>query len=369
MSLPAKHSSLRRLIKIAFRILCGLIQAGIAIWSTAAIYYSNLPSAWLRTLAAVVFALGTVVLFVLVRPLLRARFIFWAAFIGIVVWFLCIPPSNNRDWQPDVAILPYAEIKADVVAIHNIRNCDYRSETDYTVRYYDKTLDLAKLRSVDLFVSYWGSPLIAHTMLSFGFGRGDYVCFSIETRKQKGQGYSAVKGLFRQFELTYIVGDERDLIRLRTNYRDEQVYLYSLNMTPEIARLVFLDYFKTINQLKTRPEWYNALTSNCTTDVHKHTYPYSKKTRWNWRILVNGFVDELAYNLGSLDQSLPFKELKARSLINSRAKAAGDDPNFSKRIREGLPGISTRDRRNSRPRVTLTCLQSVTRDLLPAGNL
>jgi hypothetical protein len=277
-----------------------------------------------------------------VRPFWLARFIFLGACAGIVVWFLWIPPSNNRDWQPDVAILPYAEINGDTVTVHNIRNCDYRSETDYTVRLYDKTFDLTKLRSVDLFVVYWGSPLIAHTMLSFGFGGGDYVCFSIETRKEKGEDYSAVKGLFRQFELTYIVGDERDLIRLRTNYRNEQVYLYRLNTTPEIARLVFLDYFKTINRLKEKPEWYNAVTSNCNTDVHGHTYPYAKKTRWDWRILVNGYVDKLVYDLGSLNQSLPFKDLKARSLINRRAKAADTNSNFSTRIREDLPGISER---------------------------
>jgi hypothetical protein len=342
MSQPAKRSLLRRLIRIVWRILSGTVMLGMAAWSSAAIYYSNLPTAWLRTLAAAAFAPGVIVLFAFVRPMWRAKLIFLAAFAGIVLWFLWIPPSNDRDWQPDVAVLPYAEISGDMVTIHNVRNCDYRSETDYTVRLYDKTFDLAKLRSVDLFVVYWGSPLIAHTMLSFGFDGGDYVCFSIETRKQKGQGYSAVKGLFRQFELTYVVGDERDLVRLRTNYRNEQVYLYRLNATPEITRLVFLDYFKTINRLKERPEWYNALTSNCTTDVHGHTYPYAKKTRWDWRILVNGYVDELVYDLRSLDQSLPFKDLKARSLIDKQAKAADKDPDFSTRIREGLPGISER---------------------------
>jgi hypothetical protein len=344
MSQPVKHSLFRRLLVIAVRILFGVIQVGIAVWSTAAVYYSNLPTARLRTWAAVAFAAGSVLLLLLVRPWWRVRVIQLAAFAAIVVWFLGIPPSNDRDWQPDVAILPSAEIKGEAVTVRNIRNCDYRSETDYTVRRYDKTFDLAKLQSVDLFVVYWGSPLIAHTMLSFGFGKGDYLCLSIETRKQNGQGYSAVKGLFRQFELTYVAGDERDLVRLRTNFRHEQVYLYRLNISQEIARLVFLDYCKKINELRDRPRWYNALTSNCTTDVHGHTYPYAKKIRWDWRILVNGYVDELVYDLGSLDQSLPFKELKARSLINSRAEAAGNDADFSTRIREGLPGISKQAR-------------------------
>ena len=317
--------------------LLWVLLALLTLWAIAALYF-DVRVSWLRLPLATIYGLGTLAVWVRAgRP--------WKVVITavglmfVLAWWFSIKPSNSRDWQPDVAILPYAEIKGDTVAIHNIRNCDYRSETDYTVRHYDKMFDLAKLRSVDLFVVYWGSPLIAHTMLSFGFGGDDYVCFSIETRKEKGEGYSAVKGLFRQFELTYVVGDERDLIRLRTNYRNEQVYLYRLNMSPEIARLVFLDYLMTVNRLNEKPEWYNALTSNCTTDVHGHTYPYVKKVRWDWRILVNGYVDELVYDLGSLNQSLPFTELKTRSLINSRAKAADKDSNFPARIREGLPGI------------------------------
>ena len=144
---------------------------------------------------------------------------FLAAFAVVLVWWLLMPPSNSRNWQPDVAVLPWADIQGNRVTIHNIRNCDYRSETDYTVRHYDKTFDLAKLKSVDLSLVYWGSPYIAHTMLSFGFEGDGYVCFSIETRKEIGEAYSTVKGFFRQYELTYVVADERDLIGLRTNYR------------------------------------------------------------------------------------------------------------------------------------------------------
>jgi hypothetical protein len=339
MSRILENRVLRWLARVVLRTLVGLLAAGLTLWCVGAIYYSNLPAAWMRTGGAVVFALGTIILFILVQPRWRAWRIFLAAFAGIVVWFLLIPPSNDRDWRPDVAVLPYAEINGDTITVHNIRNCDYRSETDYTVRHYDRTFDLAKLESVDLYVIYWGSPMIAHTMLSFGFAGGDYLCFSIETRNQKGQGYSAIKGLFRQFEITYVVADERDLVRLRTNFRGEQVYLYRLKGNPAVARSVLLDYFKEINHLKEQPEWYNAISDNCTTSIRKHTYPYTKKVRWDWRILINGYVDELAYEAGSLDHSLPFPELKARSLINDRAKAADDDPDFSARIRQGLPGF------------------------------
>jgi hypothetical protein len=328
-----------RLLKLAWRGLRGVCLLGLAVWSTMAVYYSNLPANWLRTLAAVVFALGIVAVFVRVRPWRLARLAFLGLSGAVIVWFLLTPPSNNRDWQPDVAVLPSAEINGDKVLVHNIRNCDYRTESDYTVRHYDKTFDLAKLRSVDLYVVYWGSPWISHTMLSFGFAGGDYLCFSIETRKEKGEVYSAIKGFFRQFELTYVIGDERDLVRLRTNYRGEQVYLYRLATEPQIARLVFLDYLRQANRLKDQPEWYNALTSNCTTNIRGHTKPYVRNAHFDWRILLNGHIDQMAYERKTLDQALPFPELKARSLINDRAKAAGDTAAFSARIREGLPGI------------------------------
>jgi hypothetical protein len=339
MNPPAPTSLIRKIGSLVLFLFRGLLWLILTLWSTGAVYYSNLPFAWLRTLAAAVFAAGSLFLFARVRPWRKARNIFLAAFGVVVVWFLLIPASNDRDWRPDVALLPYADINGNLITIHNIRNCDYRSETDYTVRHYDRTYDLTKLRSADLYVVHWGSPAIAHTMLSFGFADGGYVCFSIETRNEKNEGYSTIKGLFRQFELTYVVADERDVIRLRTNYRGELVSLYRLKSSPVIEREVFLDYFKTINQLRTQPQWYNVLADNCTTQVHAHTYPFAKKVRWDWRILLNGYVDELMYNVGAIDRSLPFNELRARSLINDKAKAAGDSPNFSELIRVGLPGM------------------------------
>jgi hypothetical protein len=265
--------------------------------------------------------------------------VFIGIFAVVLIWWFAIPPSNDRDWQPDVAVLPYATFNGNAVTIHNIRNCDYRSETDYTVRHYDRTFDLAKLRSADLFLVYWGSPYIAHTMFSFGFGDGNFVCFSIETRKEKGEEYSAIKGFFRQYEITYVIADERDLVRLRTNYRNEDVYLYRLKATTETIQKVFLDYLREVNRLKETPEWYNALTDNCTTAIRGHTAPYNPKATLDWRLIVNGFVDQFIYEQQNLDQSLPFAELKARSHVNERGRAADKDPDFSLRIREGLPGI------------------------------
>jgi hypothetical protein len=330
-----------RLARFCLRSLRAVVFAGVGLWATMAVYYSNLPAGWMRLFATLLYVLALGLVVVRVRPWWLARTVLLGAYAVVVVWFIVTPASNARDWQPDVAMLPTAEVRGDEVTIHNIRDCDYQSETNYTVKYYDRTFDLKKLESVDLYLCYWGSPLIAHTMLSFGFEGGNHVCFSIEARKEKGEGYSAIKGFFRQFELIYVVGDERDLVRLRTNYRGEQVYLYRLRMDMPAARAVFLEYMKQINRLAKHAEWYNAVTANCTTLIRGLAKPYLKNPRFDWRILLNGRIDELAYERGSLDQTLPFKQLRARSLINERAKAANGDPAFSMRIREQLPGTGT----------------------------
>ncbi len=310
-------------------------------WGTLAVYYSYLPAP-LRYGCAVLFPLVSFGVLLFVRPRRKGVAVFAGIFAVVLIGWLSMKPSNDRIWQPDVAVLPYAEVKGDNITVHNIRNCDYRTEKDYTVQYYDKTYKLSRLRSLDLFLSDWGLKTIVHTLVSFGFEDGSYLCISIETRKEVGEDYSSIKGFFRQYELIYVVGDERDLVRLRTNYRKgETVYLYRLQGSSlEVGRQIFLHYIRYINSLKETPEWYNALTGNCTTQIRGHTYPYARKVWWDWRILANGYIDELAYELKALDISLPFQELKQRSIINARAKAADKDLAFSRHIREGLPGMN-----------------------------
>jgi len=307
-------------------------------WGTLAVFYSNLP-AGIRPAAAAIFCIVSVAWFILARPRRKAFLAYLVFFGALVLWWLAIPPSNDRDWQPDVAVLPYATMAGDLVTVHNIRNCDYCSETDFTVSHYDRTFDLGALHSLDGFLVYWSSPLIAHTMMSFGFDGDQYVCISIETRKSKGQNYSAIKGFFKQYELAYVVADERDVVRLRTNYRHEDVFLFRLKVKPDTIRKIFLDYLREVNRFKEHPAWYNALTSNCTTDIRRHTAPYNPNARWDWRVIVNGYVDEFMYEQGMLDRSLPLPELKRRSYINEKANAADSVTDFSTRIRQGLPGI------------------------------
>ena len=326
--------------KILRRILLGLVWLVLGVatfWAVAALYF-DVRVAWLQLPLALVYGLGSVAVWVFVRRPWK-MVVTAVGFVAVLAWWLSLSASNERDWLPDVAVLPYATFTNNLVTLHNLRNCDYRTETDFTVQHYDRTYDLDALRTADLSLVTWGSPHIAHTMVSFGFTNGDYVCCSIETRKEKGEAYSAVKGLFRQFELTYVIADERDLIRLRTNYRQgEEVCLYRLQAPPEQIRQLFLDYLHRANELHEHTEWYNALTDNCTTGIRTQRAA-ADRAPWDWRMLINGHLDELLYERGTIVTNLPFAELKKISNINARAKAADAAADFSQRIRQGLPGF------------------------------
>ncbi len=331
---------MKRLLKIVGKIIAQLCLLALAGWATVAIFYSNLPTTLLPW-GAGLFAVGSLWILVVKYRAKWARPCFLAIFALVLTWWLLIPPSNTRDWQPDMEILAWADINRNKVTIHNIRNCEYQTETTFSVHHYDKTFDLSELKGVDFFLVYWGSPRIAHTMMSFDFGEQGKVCFSIETRKEKGEDYSAIKGFFHQYEIIYVVADERDLVRLRTNYREkgkgEDVYLYRLDASPVVTRQVFLSYLEKLNRLKERPQWYNALTDNCTTSIRQHTMPYNPNARLDWRLVVNGYIDEMLYERQEIDTQLPFAELKKRSYINPKAQAADRDPAFSQLIRAGLP--------------------------------
>src|SRR5262249_37798073 len=281
---------MRRLGRVIVRFVAGVMLLGMTIWGALALYYSDFASVGVRTALSGAFVLGTTIGLLFIRPRRRALVGFLIVFTGIVVWWRAIPPSNDRDWQPDVAVLPYVTFAGDSITIHNIRNNEYRSESDFTPQYYDKTLQLSQLQTVDLFLSYWGPTLIAHTIMSFGFEGGQYVAISIETRKEKNEEYSAVQGFFKQYELIYVVGDERDLVRLRTNYRGEDVYLYRLKGSSETTRRIFLEYVRDINQLSEHPAWYNALTENCTTSIYRLARHHTVRSWWSWKLFANGYM-------------------------------------------------------------------------------
>lgn len=304
---------------------------GLLSWSVLALFYSDL--AFRTVFSGAVALIGVFSFFFLSRK--KFILIGLALFGAVLFWWLNLEPSNERDWQPDVAVLPWAEMRGDKISLHNIRSVQYRTKTDYTADHYDRIVNLNDLCGVDLFVVYWGSPLIAHTMLSFRFGADTYICFSIEARKTKDKQYSAIKGFFRQYELAVIMGDERDLVRLRTNFRNEDVYLYHLTFNKSVARDIFLEYVRMMNELRLRPQWYNALVNNCTTAIRALAKPYTQDANLDWRMIVNGRVDELAYAREMLDTRFPFARLKAQSHINARAQNCSRE-DFPRCIRAGL---------------------------------
>lgn len=331
-----------RAIRFIFWTTAWLVLFFCVLWAVGALYF-DFPIVKLRAFAAIAFAVVILVAILFVRGKTRKIFAVVCGFLVVLAWWrFTLKPSNDRPWQPDVAETASAEITGDEVTIHNVRNCEYRSETDYTPRWETREVKLSRITGVDLPITYWGSPYMAHPIASFQFADALPVCFSIETRKEIGESYSALGGLYRQYELTCICADERDVIRLRTNYRHgEDVYLYRTLLSPDQARGRFLEYLSTLNALHARPRWYNALTTNCTTGIREQ-HAATDRMPWDWRLLVNGKADELMFErkviaTGGLD----FAALKQRSHINERARAADQDPDFSKRIRERLPDLAS----------------------------
>jgi hypothetical protein len=303
-------------------------------WSFGALYF-DFPTA--GAIAAILFVVVLLAAVVFLRGELLKLAIVFGAFALVVSWWLTLKPSNDRAWQPDVSKTAWAEINGDEVTVHNVRNCDYRTETDFTPHWETRTVRPSQITGMDVAINYWGSPWIAHPIVSFQFSDGLPLCFSIETRKTVGQQYSTLEGFYRQYTLIYVVADERDVVRLRTNYRREDVYLYHTLASPTQARERFREYINTVNVLHENPRWYNAVTSNCTTSIRTQRAA-NLRAPWDWRILLNGKADEMLYQDHAIATGgLSFSKLKQRSMINQRARAANDDPDFSRAIREGLP--------------------------------
>jgi hypothetical protein len=331
------------MLKFIKASLLVLALTGTTVWAVLAVYFGDSHNSMVQTSVAAViglFGLVTLVSSGFSRWRKRLLVVYSILFAAILYWWLfAIKPSNERQWQPDLAKLPYAIIDGDTVTVHNIRNIDYRSEFDFSPAYYSKTYDLNKLEGIDLFAVYWMGPAIAHTIISFNFGDKDYLAVSIEARKELNEGYSTIKGFFRQYELTYIVADERDVIRLRTNYRKEppeDVYLYRIKPNKESARRLFLEYIRKINELHENPAFYNTLLDNCTTAIWFNTRVNPGHLPFSWKILLSGYLPEYIYESNGLATRLPFEELQRLAHINPMAQAADQSPDFSQRIRANI---------------------------------
>ena len=336
-------SSILRLLAAA---LCCLAVLGLAGFGGLALAY-NLPDgmgpARLVVVAAYpILAIGGLVLALWNRRVIAPLLPFALATGAFFFWWSTIEASNDRLWQPDVARLATAEIDENRVTLRNVRRFTYRTADDFTPSWHDRTVDLDQLETLDLFAVYWMGDAIAHIMLSFGFREQEPITISIETRKEVGEDYSTIAGFFRQYELYYVVSDEPDVVALRTSYREpqEDVYLFRLDVPPAAIRRLFRHYLDEINRLVDEPKWYNTLTTNCTTAIVTHVRALGGQLPISWRVVLSGYFPSLLYDRGVLDQSMPFPELRAASLINDRAQAALGSPDFSVRIRDNLPGMA-----------------------------
>jgi len=305
----------------------------ITLWMAGAIYYDVCGGAKWGRLLAPGWAVGVLSLFAAWQPLWQP----FAVLLGVAAlflgWWLRQKPSHNRDWDPSVAVLPRALRKGEVVTLENIRNFEYRLLDDFTPRYETRTFHLANLKAADVIFFYWGSPWMSHPVLVFDLGSDGRICMSIEVRYRKGQNYSLLRSLYRQQELIFVVADERDAILRRTKYGPSQeAYMYHFNAGAEELRTAFLDYIETINSLHETPRWYNGLCANCTTSFYR--LPHSR-IRFDWRVLANGRLDKALYEVGRLDRSLPFQELRQIARLNDIANSAPEN-GFGDHIRREL---------------------------------
>ena len=303
-------------------------------WASLAIYFGGNGGGWWRAALAMAFVGLTICAWLFRGTRQRAFQIVWsAAAATVIIWFIAIQPSHERPWKREVAVLPKFELNQDRATIANLRDFTYRSRDDFAVRYQDRQVDLSHLTGVDLFISYWDDELMAHTFLSFLFDNAPPVCVSIEARLENEERFAALPSLFKRFELIYVAGEERDIVRVRTNHRNEQVYRYPINISPEAARRLFMVYAQKINQLAERPEFYHLLQNSCTANIVRNAKAAGHKTpAFDGRFVLNGLVDQYLYEAGLVNTNLSFEDLRAGARITEIVKSASLE-DFSREIR------------------------------------
>jgi hypothetical protein len=333
----------RRILRGAARMLLTLIIGVAATWGVFALWYQLPGDHALKTVGAtlwVAFCLSVLVM-LWGRRIALGIWAFSAAFAALLVWWHLLPPSNDHIWADDVARLTSGDVAGEQVTLHNVRNFEWRSDTDYTQRWETRHYDLDKLRSVDMIMSYWSGPAIAHMLISFGFEDADYLVFSVEIRPRKGESFSEIGGFFKEFGLSIIAADERDVVRVRTNVRGEDDYLYRIQMPVSAMRALFLAYIDQANRLVEAPRFYNTVTANCTTLVYHMMKHIVSHLPLNYSLLLTGYLPEYVYRIGGLDSHYSFEELRRRGRITERAKAADRSESFSADIRRGIPNVES----------------------------
>ncbi|WP_369410531.1 Lnb N-terminal periplasmic domain-containing protein [Parasedimentitalea denitrificans] len=328
--------------KILNVLLIATLILGLTIltaWAALALWY-RLPFGMpIRAISAGGFALlGLSVIASLFRPSrLRALATYCLALATTLFWWTTLTPPSQANWAPDVARQVTGELNGDQLTLTNVRNFDWQTPTEATERWETRSYDLADLQGVDLFMSYWAGPQMAHMIVSFDFADADPIAWSVEVRRQVGGGFSPIADLFKSNTLVIIAADERDVVGTRSNVRGEDVQLYRIDTTPEKARALLLKYVQASNRLAAQPHWYNSLLTNCTTVVLDMIRTIVNEVPLDWRVVANGYLPEYAYDRGVLDSRLTLTELRDRSHINAAAKAHGLTAGFSAAIRQDLP--------------------------------
>ena len=329
-------------MRMSALIATGLVVGVLATWAGIAIGYRAPGNAIVRGVLVIAwFVLSIGVLFALFRHDARwALAAFAVAFVLAIVWWRSLVPSNGRVWADDVARTLTGRIEGDRVRLDNVRHFDWRTNEDYTVRWEQREFDLAKLASLDMILSSWGRPSIAHMILSFGFSDGRYLAFSVEIRREKAESFSELAGFFKQFELSIIAADERDIVRVRSNVRGEEVRLYRLTLDADRRRALFVAYVDEANRLAAKPRFYDTITTNCTTLVYSLARPIVGHLPLDRRLLQTGYLPEYLERLGGLQPDVPLATLASLGTITQRARAADASPTFSHDIRVGVPGVT-----------------------------
>lgn len=326
-------------LRVAAKVSASALIALAALWGAFALAYQFPGNGFLRAVAAGVWILFSMAMIAAAwRPSAWiAGSAFVAAFAILLVWWQHLPASNERVWADDVAQMTSGSIEGTQVTMHNVRNFDWRSDTDYTQRWETRRYDLDQLESVDMILSYWSGPAIAHMIVSFGFSDGRHLAFSVEIRRERDERFSEVGGFFKAFELSVIAADERDVIRVRTNIRGEDDYLYRVSMPLPAMRSLFVAYVDEANRLVTTPRFYNTVTANCTTLVYHMMTGIVGHLPLGYQLLLSGYLPEYVYNVGALDQRRSLDALRTIGRITERAKRADHSPEFSAEIRVGIP--------------------------------
>ena len=321
------------------RVLLSLGSVLTLIWGTLALFYRlNLSGLILYTALGVWLLLGIGLLVLLWTKPLAGVLGLVALFAALGLWWSSLTPSNDRDWADDVAHTLTGQISQNTLTLKGVRHFDWYSQTDYHVKWEDRQYDLRQVQTVDVITSYWGMPAIAHVIVSFGFSNGEYLAFSVEIRRERHEVYSELGGFFKEYELSIIAADENDVVKVRSNVRDEDLYLYRLNITQEMAQNLLKSYVETANELAQTPRFYHTLTANCTTVVFNMARDLGHHLPFDHRLLLTGYLPAYLAELGALED-MDLETLKAKGRITERARAVTLDDNFSAVIRQGVPGI------------------------------